>query len=534
MVHRAKGDLISWREGLPDCPSGKGEILTDRGSGILFPISSLPSPWGIGDLGPAAYRFIDFLHKAEQKYWQILPMNPTTASSGNSPYLSSSAFAGNTDLISPDFMERDGFIGTIDRGGIPDFPDDRVDYVKVRAGKKSLFSLAYDQKCEEISNDREYLAFCHENELWLEDYALFQALWGHYGEKNWNAWPGPIRSRNHPALAECRNRFEKEIGCEKFLQFIFFRQWKALHCYTNDKGIRILGDLPIYVHFNSADVWTHPGLFRLDADCSPAVIAGVPPDYFSTTGQIWNNPLYLWQEHERTGFSWWIDRFRHNFSLFDLVRIDHFRGLVAYYAIPAGAKDATGGQWVRAPALSFLRTMKETFAEFPVIAEDLGTFTPDVHEIMEEFGLPGMRVLEFAFTEETAANPHAPHNLLRELILYTGTHDNAPVRAWFEQYATANDRRRVHQYLGWECTADEVPEFFIRLAMMSVAKTTILPLQDILGLGNEARMNTPGTQEGNWEWRAVQHHLNDTIACHLREMTRVYGRSRFTGHENRA
>jgi 4-alpha-glucanotransferase len=499
-------------------------IMMARGSGILLPVSSLPSSCGIGDLGPSAYRFADFLSAAEQEYWQILPLNPTTIAGNNSPYMSTSAFAGNTNLISPALMVRDGFLTSLDRKNIPVFPQARVDYGQVLSWKQAQFSRAFEERGMEMPEDRDYRAFCRENAWWLDDYALFRSLIDHFGGA-WGTWPAPAKFRDGDALDGFSSRFRRDIDREKFLQFIFFRQWNALHRYCNDAGIRMLGDLPIYVNLDSADVWVHPELFCLDADCQPTVIAGVPPDYFCTTGQVWKNPLYRWEAHERTGFSWWIDRFRHNFSLFDRVRIDHFRGFVAYYEIPAGATDATGGKWVKAPAVPFLRTMGEAFAAFPVIAEDLGVITPDVQEVMTMFGLPGMRVLQFAFTDETADNPHAPHNLAQELVLYTGTHDNPPVRGWFEVHATADDRRRMRQYLGKEYPPGELPEVFIRLTMMSVATTTILPIQDILGLGDEARINTPGTDEGNWEWRVTADQLTPEIACHLRDLTRVYGRS---------
>lgn len=499
-------------------------LLKNRGSGILLPVTSLPSPFGIGDLGPAAFRFAEFLHAAGQKYWQILPLNPTTPACDNSPYLSTSAFAGNTGLISPEYLVRDGYLEDFRRDSLPDFPEHRVDYPRVLRYKRDLFQRAFDQRGEIVQDDPEYLAFCSGNKGWLEDYALFVALDTHYGG-SWNTWPGPVRCRDPARLADCRREFNNEIEREKFLQYLFFRQWGELHQYCNARGIRILGDLPIYVHFNSADVWVHPELFRLDTGFSPQVIAGVPPDYFSRTGQIWRNPLYRWEEHERTGFSWWIDRFRQNFSLLDIVRIDHFRGLVAYYEIPAGARDAIAGRWVRAPAESFLQTMQETFTDFPVIAEDLGIITPDVSGMMMKFGLTGMKVLQFAFTDDTPTSPHAPHNLSRDTVLYTGTHDNPPLRGWFEQHISAADKQRLFRYLGEECTADEVPGIFLRLAMMSVANTSIIPLQDILGLGDDARINTPGIGKGNWEWRVGRDQIGETVADTLHDLTRIYGRA---------
>jgi 4-alpha-glucanotransferase len=468
---------------------------------------------------------MDFLRDAGQKYWQILPVNPTTPYYDNSPYLSSSAFAGNTNLISPELMVRDGFLQRIDTNSIPAFPHNRVDYPAAIRYKKALFSRAYEQQGEAIQDNSDYLAFCRGQSWWLDDYALFVALTGYYGEKIWSAWPDSIKFRRGESLDAIKTTLHEEIEKEKVLQFIFFCQWAALHAYGKEHDICIIGDIPMYVNYESADVWTHPDLFWLDDKYNPTVVAGVPPDYFSKTGQLWKNPLYRWQEHKRTGFSWWMSRLRQNFSLFDMVRIDHFRGLVAYWEVPADAPDATQGTWVKAPAEQFLNTLKRTFSHIPVIAEDLGIITPDVREIMRKFSLPGMRVLQFAFTDETPHNPHAPHNLTKELILYTGTHDNAPVRGWFETCATAEDKQRLYQYLGKEYTADELPDVFIRLAMMSVAGTVLFPLQDILGLGEESRMNTPGTDAGNWRWRVTNSQMTKDVAGHLCDMTQVFGRS---------
>ncbi|HEX3001960.1 MAG TPA: 4-alpha-glucanotransferase, partial [Methanoregula sp.] len=396
--------------------------MMERGSGILQHITSLPSPFGIGDLGPSAFRFADFLSAAGQKYWQILPINPTNPACSHSPYLSSSAFAGNTLLISPELMIRNGFLGDMGTGPVPDFPEDRVDYAQVLLYKRCLLDRAFAESGNEVREDKNFLEFCRRNAWWLDDFALFAALADSYGGTAWNTWPDPVRFRTRDELDRLSGKFNCTIEREKFLQYVFFSQWENLHRYCRERDIRIIGDMPMYLHYNSADVWVHPELFLLDDSHLPTVVAGVPPDYFSRTGQLWNNPLYRWQEHERTGFSWWILRFRHALSLFDRVRIDHFRGLIAFYEIPAGAKTATGGRWADAPDRKFLRVMNDTFPDFPVIAEDLGVITPDVRGIMKEFGLPGMRVLEFAFTSDLPGNDHAPHNLSRNVYLYTGTH----------------------------------------------------------------------------------------------------------------
>ncbi|WP_321508531.1 4-alpha-glucanotransferase [uncultured Methanoregula sp.] len=499
--------------------------MSRRNSGILLHITSLPSPYGIGDLGPSAYRFAGFLSDAGQKYWQILPITQTSSSYDHSPYLCSSAFAGNTNLISPELLVSGGFLDKDDPGDIPGFPQDFVDFRQVIPYKERLFSGAYERFLV-IQKERDtYESFCRENDWWLDDYALFRSLHRFYGEVSWNRWPDLLKLRRKESLDEMNGRLCHETGKEKFLQYIFSKQWDALRRYCTERGIRIIGDLPLYVNYDSADVWTHPELFQLDDRFLPTGIAGVPPDYFSKTGQLWKNPLYRWQEHERTGFSWWMNRFRQNFSLFDLLRIDHFRGLVAYWEVPAGAVDATCGRWVSAPTDSFFRALTEAFPKIPVIAEDLGVITPDVHAVMKKFCLPGMRVLQFAFTDETPDNPHAPHNLSQELVLYTGTHDNPTVREWLVVQATPEDKHRLYQYLGKDPGPDELPEVFIRMAMMSVAGTVIIPLQDVLGLGAGSRMNIPGTDDGNWRWRVQENLMTEKVAGHLRDMTRVYGRA---------
>jgi 4-alpha-glucanotransferase len=506
-----------------------GQRRGRRGSGILLHITSLPSPFGIGDLGHSAYRFVDFLNAAGQKYWQILPVNPTLFSSDNSPYLSSSAFAGNTNLISPELMVREGFLEPFWMEEIPDFPEDRVNYEAVIRFKKTLFTHAFERSRDRISQQCDYQEFCRTSEGWLEDYATFQALAGHYPDRSWDTWPRGVKYRHGTALARAGKRLQGRIGQEKFLQYVFFRQWEALRRYCRSRGVEVIGDLPLYVNYQSTDVWTCPELFMLDADLKPTAVAGVPPDYFSTTGQLWKNPLYRWEVHERTGFAWWIRRLGWNLSLFDRVRIDHFRGMVAYWEVPAGAQDATAGRWVEAPAGSLLRTLKKAFRHFPVIAEDLGMITPDVKAIMKKYHLPGMRVLQFAFTGDMGENPHAPANLSKNLLLYTGTHDNAPIRGWFEHMTTVGDKRRISGYLGRETTPDELPEVFIRIAMKSVADTAIIPMQDILGLGEEARMNTPGIDRGNWQWRMTPDQMEDADSDHLRELAQLSGRANGPG-----
>ncbi|MDP3565068.1 MAG: 4-alpha-glucanotransferase, partial [Methanoregula sp.] len=327
------------------------------------------------------------------------------------------------------------------------------------------------------------------------------------------------------ALDAMQRSLKKMIDKEKFLQFIFFIQWQVLRRYAKEKGICLIGDIPIYVNYHSADVWTHPALFQLDEKLRPLVVAGVPPDYFSTTGQLWKNPLYCWEEHEKEGFSWWINRFEHNLKLFDTTRIDHFRGFVAYWEVAAGKKDAIHGRWVAAPGEKLLTRLKKQFTDLPLIAEDLGIITPDVSELIDKFNLPGIRVLLFAFTNDPSTSPHAPHNLKRNCVLYTGTHDNATSRGWLESDASPEEKKRLATYLGREIPAEQFPAELIRLAMMSVADTTIFPIQDILGLGGRSRMNIPGTETGNWRWQMVKDQIGPSVSRDLAEITRIFGRA---------
>jgi 4-alpha-glucanotransferase len=496
-----------------------------RGSGVLLHITSLFSEYGIGDLGPSAYRFVDFLSDAQQAYWQILPLNPTSREYDNSPYHSISAFAFNTLLISPDGMIRDGFLKKTDIPAMPEFPSGRVDFDAVFRFKERIFSRAFERFRKEKAEHIDYDGFCSNNAWWLEDFALFSSLHRHYNGRIWSSWPDEVKYRKAPALDAMQQSLKNEIDKEKFLQYLFFKQWQALRRYAEKKGISLIGDIPIYVNYQSADVWTYPALFRLDDNLLPLVVAGVPPDYFSKTGQLWNNPLYCWQEHEKEGFSWWMQRVGHTLTLFDYTRIDHFRGFVAYWEVAAGEKNAINGKWVAAPGEKLLSIMKSRFADLPLIAEDLGIITPEVTELIDRFGLPGMRVLLFAFTDDPSTSPHAPHNLKRNCILYTGTHDNTTTRGWLESEAAPEERLRLFTYLGREIPAEQLPAELIRLAMMSVADTVIFPVQDILSLGGKSRMNRPGTDEGNWQWQMEKDQIGPSVTRNLAELTRIFGRS---------
>lgn len=503
-----------------------------RASGVLLHISSLPSQFGIGDLGPSAYQFVDLLAEAYQTIWQILPLHPTSPADDNSPYMSTSAFAENPLLISPDKMVSDNFLSEQDIERPPVFPESFVDFENVLQYKNSLFNKAYKKFCLFRNSDEEYEKFCRNNSSWLEEYALFAAISQKYGTSSWNKWPADLKFRDAEKLKTAREDLAEAVDREKFLQYIFSRQWEALHTYCTNRGIRIFGDIPLYVNYASADVWCNPQLFQLDRNLEPVAIAGVPPDYFSTKGQLWKNPLYSWEEHEKSGFSWWRERFHRVFSLVDFVRIDHFRGLSAYWSVPAGSLDATGGRWYSATGKQLLKTLKNQYPEFPIIAEDLGIITPDVKEMMDEFHIPGMRVLLFAFTTKGSDNPHQPHNIPEQSVVYTGTHDNLPVKGWFETAATIEEKTRLFRYFGREFTSRYLPHEYIRVAMMSCADWAILPLQDILELGADARMNTPGTDHGNWTWKITQDQLLPEKFRDLAEMTQIYARIREDSSQN--
>jgi len=496
--------------------------MNKRGSGILLHITSLPSPYGIGDMGSCAYEFADFLSKTKQRFWQILPLNPTDPVYGNSPYHSISAFANNLLLISPELMVNDGFLSKADLEPVPNFPQSRVDYHEVIAYKKRLFHTAYERFKKR--GKRECEQFYSENDYWLENFALFIALKAHFKGKVWSDWPKEVRDRQPEALQALRKQLYERIEMEKFLQYVFLKQWFLLKEYCNQRNIQIFGDIPIYVDYDSVDVWTTPDMFKLNQLKQPSFVAGVPPDYFSETGQLWGNPVYRWDVLRERRYSWWMQRISHNLKLLNMVRIDHFRGLVAYWEVPASEKNAINGKWVEVPAEDFFSVLLEQFPDSPIIAEDLGIITPDVREKMDRFGFPGMKVLLFAFGDD-ATNPYLLHNHVKNCVLYTGTHDNNTIRGWFKNEATPEVKKKIFRYLGRKVPAQEIHWELIRLAMMSVANMVIFPMQDILGLGEEARMNRPSTIKGNWEWQLLPNQLTPSLAQRLREMTEIYGRA---------
>jgi len=496
-----------------------------RASGVLLHLTCLPSGLGIGDLGPAAHSFVDLLAEAGQSYWQILPLNPTSPDRGNSPYESPSAFAGNPLLISPELLIRDGLLTPADLESRPEQPSGRVDYVGLAASRDRLLERAY-QRFKAGPDRAGFEEFCATQAGWLDDFALFSALKPALAGLNWADWPVDLRDRDEKSLARAGLEHGEAVESHKFRQYLFFRQWRALKAYANQKGVELIGDLPIYVTHDSVDVWANPSLFKLDRDKRPRVVAGVPPDYFSRTGQLWGNPVYDWAALKIRGFDWWLERLARNLDRVDWLRLDHFRGLVAYWEVPAGRETAVEGQWVQAPGRELLETVVARHPQRPFIAEDLGIITADVDEVRRQFDLPGMRVLLFAFGPDSAAGLHAPPNLIPDCVVYTGTHDNNTVRGWFEDEAGPAEKERLFNYLGRQVASDEVAWEMVRLALTSTADTAILPVQDILGLDGRARLNRPATKRGNWSWRLKPEELAAFPVSKLRELTGLSGRAR--------
>jgi len=521
-----KNPLDRWKRiGKNQEEGAKTDIMKSRGSGILLHVTSLPSPYGIGDLGPEAYRFADFLAGAGQRFWEVLPLSPTLGVHGHSPYSSHSAFAGNPLLISPELLCREGLLTRAELEEAPAFPDRHLDYGKVVAFKEKLFSLAFERFQSRGRTWRgSWTAFCEQQASWLEDSALYTALKREIPSETWQDWPSELRDRKPGPLNKIRKKLALPLARERFLQYVFYRQWFSLKDYCRRKRIHLIGDLPIYVACDSADVWAHPELFTLGEDKKPLAVGGVPPDLFCKTGQLWGHPVYRWDVLKETGYAWWMERFRQGFRNYDFLRIDHFRGFAGYWEVPAGEKTAENGQWKKAPAEDFFRQLYKTFPCLPLFAEDLGMITPDVREIMNLYDIPGMRPLLFAFGESLPDHPCAPHNIPRNTIVYTGTHDLNTVRGWFNKEATPPDKERLFRYLGQHVRASGVHWAMIRLAMMSVAQLVVVPLQDILGLDEKSRMNRPGTVRGNWQWRFLPEHLTPAIHQQLREMTELYGR----------
>ena len=495
-----------------------------RSAGILLHVSSLPSSFGIGDIGLSAYQFIDFLSQARQRYWQILPLNPIDGAYGYSPYSSPSAFAANTWLISPEELAKEGLLTENDFEHNLSFSKDQVDYEQAKALKSKLLGIAF-QRFEKNKKWQGALeGFLKANQYWLDDYALFSLIKKLRNGEMWHQWPKNLRDRDAVALAELKKDHRQEYARIRWEQFIFFHQWNKLKDYCHQKDIEIIGDVPIYVNFDSADVWAHPHLFKLLFDKSPEFVAGVPPDYFSKTGQRWGNPVYNWPVHQKEHFHWWLSRFKLNFHLYDTVRIDHFRGLVQYWEIPAEEETAVKGTWQDVPTEEFIQTIVKAFPGHEIIAEDLGIITPDVTRMMEKFNLPGMKILLFAFGGDLQTHIYLPHNCPPNSVIYTGTHDNNTVKGWWCCDASAHEKQNVCRYLKKDVQENDVHWEFVQLAYNAPSHLAIIPLQDGLGLDEKARMNTPGTTKGNWLWRCQLSNFSKILSKELAELVVSSGR----------
>lgn len=491
-----------------------------RESGILLPVFALPSEYGIGCFSKEAYEFVDQLKKAGQSKWQILPLGPTGY--GDSPYQSFSTFAGNPYFIDLETLIREGLL-TEEECKAYDFgkTKDSIDYEKLYLGRFNILKQAYRRF--DGSRNGEYHAFLEDNREWLDEYCLFMALKNQHGGVSWREWKAPYRDRDEKALEEARGELAEEIDFYRFQQFEFNRQWKRLHAYANENGIEIIGDIPIYVAFDSADTWAAPELFQFDDNKEPTAVAGCPPDGFSATGQLWGNPLYDWEYHKKTGYSWWMRRIAYCFRLYDIVRIDHFRGFDEYYAIPYGEKTAVNGKWMPGPGIGFFRAVEEKLGRLNIIAEDLGFLTDSVLKLLEDTGFPGMKVIQFAFDSRESAN-YLPHTYTPNCVVYTGTHDNDTTRGWYH-HVDKECRDFAKEYLHKHALdEDELAWDFIAMAMGSVAQLCVIPVQDYLCRDSEARINTPSTLGNNWVWRLKKDELNDTLIEEIRKITKLYGR----------
>jgi 4-alpha-glucanotransferase len=502
-----------------------------RSSGILLHPTSLPGRYGIGELGVEAHAFADFLHDAGQRIWQVLPLGPTGY--GDSPYQCFSAFAGNPLLISLDRLVERGYLQAGDLNAAPAFSPDAVDFGAVIAWKLPLLRKAFASFRQGAADDRAaFEDFCRRHASWLDDFALFIALKQAHDLVIWMEWPRELALREPAALERARDQLRDEIECQKFIQFEFERQWCDLKAHCARSGIRLMGDMPIYVALDSADVWVNRHLFELQPDGRPRVVAGVPPDYFSATGQLWGNPIYCWEAHARGEYAWWIARFRRALEMLDMIRLDHFRGFEAYYEIPAGEVTAVNGAWVKGPGAALFERVQAELGDLPIVAENLGVITPEVEALRKRFDFPGMAILQFAFGNDPQAPDFKPHNYPHHLVAYTGTHDNDTVVGWWNGKAgagsirTAADVAKEMEFARRYLNADgsEIHWVMIRTLMASVASTVLFPLQDVLGVGREGRMNLPGTSSGNWRWRFRQGELTSAMSARLKQLAETYER----------
>lgn len=502
-----------------------------RQSGILVHPTSFPGPYGIGDLGKGAYDFIDFLEAGGQTLWQCLPLGPTGF--GDSPYQAFSAFAGQPLIISPEKLMDLELLTAEDVTSVPEWAPETIDYGPLIEYKTSLLKKAYEnfQHTPIILLLDEFRKFCSDNQDWLTDYALFMALKDANEGRAWTEWDKVYKFPTHAVKLTALEELKDSVDYYRFLQYIFFKQWEELKNYANSKGIHIIGDIPIFVSPDSADVWANKDLFYLDDDGYPTVVAGVPPDYFSATGQLWGNPLYNWAAHKKDGYQWWIRRIRHQLGITDMLRIDHFRGFEAFWTIPYGEETAVNGQWKKGPGTDFFDHMIQTFGDaLPIIAEDLGVITPAVEKLRDTYGFPGMRILQFAF-DDIHDNNYLPYHYIENCVCYTGTHDNDTTRGWYLQ-ASARSQDKVRRFMN--CDGSNVHWDFIRLAMGSVARYVLFPIQDIFGLDSSGRMNTPGTDRDNWTWRYQKDQLNPGTSAYLKELSELFGRNQKTAARSAA
>jgi 4-alpha-glucanotransferase len=496
--------------------------MTMRASGVLLAISSLPSAYGIGAFDQAAYEFIDGLAAAGQTVWQILPLGPTGY--GDSPYQSFSTFAGNPYFISLDELVKQGLL-TQAECEAPQWGADprRVDYGTLYTQRFPLLRLAHSRS--RVEETAEYEKFCREESDWLPDYALFMAIKNAQGGKSWQDWPKALRLRQPEALERARQDYSEDVSFYIFLQFLFYQQWNKLLSYAHSKGISIFGDIPIYVALDSADAWANPELFQLDSDNRPVAVSGCPPDAFAPEGQVWGNPLYRWEEHEKTGYAWWVRRVKFSFRIYDMLRIDHFRGFDEYFAIPAGESTAQNGWWEKGPGLALFQAIRGELGDREIVAEDLGYVTDTVRKLVRDTGFANMKVFEFAFDSRDtgAASDYLPHNYAPNSVAYTGTHDNATVLSWLDEI-TPQELADVQGYLATDKTGSELVDPIISGVLRSVSKLAVIPIQDYLGYGEEARMNKPSTNGTNWQWRLLPGEFSPALQEKIRRMTRRYGR----------
>jgi len=492
----------------------------NRSSGILLHPTSLPGPYGIGDIGSRAHRWVEFLSGAGCGLWQVLPIGPTGY--GDSPYQCFSSFAGNPLLISPDALLKDDLLHPDDLYDRPCFPENRVEFGEVIPWKAGVLDRSFIryQHTQSLQLNTEMEEFQVQNTGWLDDFALFMALKEAHGGAPWHTWEKPLRERQPEALSKVRKQHAVDIQRQIYRQFLFYRQWAKLKCLAHEKNIQIIGDIPIFVAHDSADVWSNPHLFHLDATGMPTFVAGVPPDYFAPTGQLWGNPLYRWDVHAATGYKWWLERIKATLDMVDIIRIDHFRGFAGYWEVPGNAKTAEIGRWVPGPGKDFFRSIRQSLGDLPIIAEDLGVITPDVVELRDTFDLPGMRIFQFAFDSDPE-DPFLPHNYPVNCVVYTGTHDNDTVRGWYER-VPEKDKAFYRRYLDRDGSI--VSWDMIRGVWSSVAVFGLAPMQDFLNLGNEARMNYPGNPSGNWMWRMSTNTQTPELQAKIKELNYLYSR----------